>query len=68
MEHVGILEMTLVFCFYMQGEDIIEHTNGNCHVNLHLNMQGEDSKILLSLLMSSVICVDFSQLVGHYVT
>ena len=44
--------------------DIIVHTNGKCHVFTFLVCK---RKIFLSILMLSVICVHFSQLVDHYV-
>ena len=31
----------IALCFSIQGEDIIEHTNGKCHV-LHFSMQEEN--------------------------
>ena len=52
----------LVLCFSMQIEDIIDHTNGECHV-LCYSLQKE--KIFLSILMPSVTCVNFSQFVDH---
>ena len=48
----------------MKREDIIEHTNGKCHVFAFLVCK---RKIFLSILMSGVICVHFSQLVDHCV-
>ena len=49
----------------MQGEDILENANGKCHVFTFLVRK---RKIFLSIVMASVICVHFSQLVDHCVT
>jgi hypothetical protein len=49
----------------MRGEDIFENTNGKCHVFTFLVCK---RKIFLSIVMASVICVHFSQVVDHCVT
>jgi hypothetical protein len=59
-----MLEM-IVSSSSMEGEDILEHTNGKFHGVYILLCK---RKIFLSILMSSVICVHISQLVDHYVT
>ena len=51
----------IVLCFIMQGEDMIEHTNDKCRVLVCKR------KIFLSILISSVICVHYYQLVEHCV-
>ena len=48
--------------FGMQGEDIIEHVNGKCHV-VYISIC--ERKIVLSVLVLNVICSHFSQLVDH---
>ena len=50
----------IVLHFSMRGEDILDRTNGKCHVFTFLVCK---RKIFLSILMASIICVHFSQLV-----
>ena len=38
-QHIGMLEM-IVLCFSMHEDDIIEHTNGKCHVFTFLYGRG----------------------------
>ena len=52
----------IVIRFGMQGEDVIEHTNGKCHV-----FTFQYARVFLNILMPSVSCVHFSQLIDHYV-
>ena len=54
----------IVLRFSMQGEDIVECTNGKCHI-LHFSMQEEE---ILSILEACVIRVHFSQLLNYYKT
>ena len=54
----------IVLLFSMQGEDVIEHISGKGHVFTFFVRERE---IILSILMSSIICVQFSQLVYHCV-
>ena len=46
----------IVLRFSMQGEDIIEHTNGKFHVFM---FEHEEEEFREHRLMSSVMCVDF---------
>ena len=55
----------IVLHFSMQGEDIVEQTNGKCHV---FTFKYAREKYFLNILMPSVICVHFSQLIDHCVT
>ena len=50
----------ILLLFNIHGVDVIEHTDVS-----HFSMQ---EKLFLSMLMPSFICVQFSQLVDHYVT
>ena len=55
----------IILCFSIQGEDILEHANDKCHVFTFFVCK---RKMFLSILMPSVICLHFSQLVDCYVT
>ena len=53
----------MVLCFSMQGEDIIKHTNGKCHVFTF--QYACKSMTLLNILMSSV---SNSEVVAYYIS
>ena len=57
--------LEIVLRFGMQGEDIIEHTNGKCHVFYTLVCK---RNVFSSILMPSVLSVQFNQLADHCVT
>ena len=62
MQHIGILQV-IVSRLSMQEEESFDCTYGKCHVYIIACKR----RIFLSILMASVICVHFSQLVDHYV-
>jgi hypothetical protein len=45
-----------------KGEDVLEHTNDKCHVFYIVVCK---RKISLSILMASIICLHFGQLLDH---
>jgi hypothetical protein len=55
----------IVLCFIMQGGDIVEHTNGKCHL-IHFSMQEEDIPECKSNAQLSFVYT--FQLVDHCVT
>ena len=55
----------IVLRFSIQRGNLIEDLNKMCHVFIFLSMQ---RKTLLCVIMLSVNCIHFSQLVNDYVT
>lgn len=48
----------------MQEENNVEHTNGMCQASMLVSKR----KIILSMIMPSVMCLCYSQIVDHCVT